>query len=111
MAKNSSSRPAQARSTTSPKDGARPKRQLPLPENRLDRWLAGGFIGLIGLSVLCFILLMLASALHWFGSLLGPVYVASLLAVAYFGLPVAVILMIVLTIRVAIRRNRENKTA
>jgi len=91
--------------------GPRRRRESSLPENRVDRWLAGSFVGILGLSVLCFILLLLAYGFHWFGTLLAPIYAAVIAAVVYFGLPLAIVLMIVLTIRLAIRRRRENKAS
>ena len=81
------------------------------PESRLDRWLAGAFVCVLALSILCFILLLLAYGLQWFGTLLAPIYAAVIAGVVYFGLPLAIVLMIVLMIRLAARRRRENRAS
>lgn len=72
-------------------------------DNRLDRVLAAMIVGIIGLSVLAIILYVIGTASAW------PTEITTTLwAVFFFGLPVAIIIMIVVTIRIAARRRREN---
>ena len=74
-------------------------------DSRLDRVLASMIVGILALVVLSFILYMVGSMGGW---LTG----ALLIVVAYipfFGLPIALIFMIVLVIRVGRRRMRESR--
>ncbi|MBO9578593.1 MAG: hypothetical protein J7480_07485 [Microbacteriaceae bacterium] len=83
------------------------ERQSPISDSRLDRVFAAMIVGIIVLSVIAMILLMIGSAGGW---LTGSLY-ATVWAVPFVGLPIAVILMIVVTIRIALRRRRENEQA
>ena len=71
----------------------------------LERILAGMFVGIIVLTVIAFLVLMAGSAGGW----LGEQLYALLLGVTMFGLPVAIVLMLVLTIMLAVRRARANR--
>ena len=71
----------------------------------LERTLAAMFVGIIVLSVAAFLVLMIGSASGW----LDEQAYALLLTLVMVGLPLAIVLMIVLTVRLAIRRARENR--
>ncbi len=76
-------------------------------DSRLDRVLAAMIVGILALVVISFLIYMAGSMGGW---LTG----ALLIVVAYipfFGLPIALIFMIVLVIRVARRRMRESREA
>lgn len=74
-------------------------------DSRLDRVLAAMIVGILALTVISFIVYMAGSIGGW---LTG----ALLVVVAYipfFGLPLALVFMVVLVIRVARRRMRESR--
>ena len=76
-------------------------------DSRLDRVLAAMIVGILALVVISFLIYMAGSMGGW---LTG----ALLIVVAYipfFGLPIALIFMIVLVIRVGRRRMRESREA
>ncbi len=70
-----------------------------------ERILAAIFVGIIVLTVIAFIVLMAGSAGGWLdGALYMFVYY-----IPFLGLPIALVLMIVLTIMLAVRRSRANR--
>ena len=71
----------------------------------LERILAAIFVGIIILCVVAFILLMAGSAGGW---LTGELYML-VYYIPFLGLPTALVLMIVLTITLAVRRSRANR--
>ena len=79
-------------------------RQSPISDSRLDRVLAAMIVGIIGAAVVGIILYMIGTANAW------PTNITtSLWAIFFFGLPIAIILMITVTIRIAIRRRRDSE--
>jgi cytochrome c-type biogenesis protein CcmH/NrfF len=78
-------------------------RNTPISDSRLDRVLASMIVGIIVLSVVSIIVYMVGTANAW-----DPTITYSFWAIFFFGLPIAVILMVVVTIRISIRRRREN---
>lgn len=80
-------------------------RQSPISDSPLDRVLASMIVGIIVLSVVAIIVYMIGTAGGW---LVGATaYIVW--AVFFVGLPIAIVLMIVVTIRIAIRRRRESE--
>lgn len=74
-------------------------------DSRLDRVLAAMIVGILALTVISFIVYMAGSIGGWLtGALL--VIVAY---IPFFGLPLALVFMVVLVIRVARRRMRESR--
>ena len=74
-------------------------------DSRFDRVLAAMIVGILALTIISFLVYMTGSIGGW---LTG----ALLVVVAYipfFGLPLALIFMVVLAIRVARRRMRESR--
>lgn len=71
----------------------------------IERVLAYMFVGIIALTVIGFLVLMIGSMNAWFDE---QTYVF-LVTLIMIGLPVALVLMIVLTVRLAIRRARDNR--
>ncbi len=74
-------------------------------DSRLDRVLAAMIVGILALVVLSFIVYMVGSMGGWLSG-------ALLIIVAYipfFGLPIALVVMIVLVVRVGRRRIRESR--
>ena len=74
-------------------------------DSRFDRVLAAMIVGILALTIISFLVYMTGSIGGW---LTG----ALLVVVAYipfFGLPLALIFMVVLVIRVARRRMRESR--
>ena len=70
-----------------------------------ERIMAAIFVGIIVLCVAAFILLMAGSAGGWLdGALYMLVYY-----IPFIGLPVALLLMIALTITLAVRRSRASR--
>lgn len=63
------------------------------------------FVGIIVVAVIAFILLMVGSSGGWLD---GPLYVL-VYYIPFIGLPVALVLMITLTILMAVRRSRANR--
>lgn len=74
-------------------------------DNPFDRALAAMLVGIIVLVVVAFLLLMIGTAGGWLD---GPLASAVIL-VPFIGLPLAIVIMLTLTIRVAVRRSRENR--
>lgn len=74
-------------------------------DNRLDRVLAAMIVGILALVVISFILYMLGSVGGWLTGPLATVVVF----IPFFGLPLALIVMLVLVIRVGRRRMRESR--
>jgi len=81
------------------------QRNTPISDSPVDRVLAAMIVGIIIISVLSIILYMIGTAGGWLTG--GAAY--SIWAIFFVGLPIAVILMVVVTIRIAIRRRRENE--
>ncbi len=80
-------------------------RQSPISDSRLDRVLAAMIVGIIVISVVAIIVYMLGTSGGWLTG--APAY--SVWAIFFVGLPIAIILMVVVTIRIAIRRRRESE--
>lgn len=74
-------------------------------DNRIDRVLASMIVGILALVVVSFFIYMLGSMGGW---LTGALLVV-IAYIPFFGLPLALILMLVLVIRVARRRMRESR--
>jgi len=74
-----------------------------LGDNTVDRVLGAMFIGIMALSILSFIVLMIGSFAGW---LTGALY-SVVMYIPFIGLPLAIILMIIVTVRTARRRARE----
>ncbi len=88
-------------------DTAKQRRTTPASENRADGVLAAMIVGLIVLSVLCMIFYMIGTAGGWLtGSTAATVWFTP-----FLGLPIAVILMLIVTVRIAVRRSRASKRA
>ncbi len=69
----------------------------------IDHVLARAIVGVFGLSVIAFLLLMIGSAGGWLhGQMAGFV-----MFVPFVGLPLGLIMMIVLTIRMGAKRARQ----
>jgi FtsH-binding integral membrane protein len=83
----------------------------PVAENRLERVLGFMVLGIVGLSVVCFLIIIFATLAGVDPSdyANGPWLLISL--IPWFGLPLAMILMIVLFVVVALRRGRAAKDA
>lgn len=79
------------------------QRQSAIGDSVLDRVLAAMIVGIVLVSVLSMILFMIGTAGGW----LTGTAATAVWAIAFLGLPIAVVLMIVVTIRMAIRRRRE----
>jgi len=71
----------------------------------LERSLAVVFVLLIVVSVAAFIVLMVGSAGGWIGEALYGV----VLAVPFIGLPLALVIIVVLTVMSGARRSRANR--
>jgi len=67
--------------------------------------LAAMIVGIIIISVVSIIVYMIGTSGGW---LVGPA-AYSIWAIFFVGLPIAIILMIVVTIRIGIRRRRESE--
>lgn len=91
-------------------DSSSEQRYSPISDSRLDRVLASMIVGIIGLAVIAIIVYMIGTAGGWLLDGQGGVsgIGQATFAVFFLGLPIAIILMIVVTIRIAIRRRREN---
>ncbi len=76
-------------------------------DNRLDGVLAIAIVALIALVLVSFVVFAFGTAGGWLAD--GSPATIVLLYIPYFGLPIAVILMIVLVVRVARRRARESR--
>jgi len=85
--------------------GASEDQPAPIGDNRLDRVLAGMIVGIVVLSVVAILTYMIGTAGGW---LAGPTaYV--IWTIFFVGLPIAIVLMIVVTIRIGIRRRRDSE--
>ena len=74
-------------------------------DSRFDRVLAAMIVGVLGLTVVSFIVFMVGTMGGWLtgGLLFAVAYIP------FFGLPIALIFMVVLVIRVGRRRMRESR--
>lgn len=92
-------------------DGSPERRQSPISDSRLDRVLAAMIVGIIIASVISIIVYMIGTAGGWLLNPDGTISSigASIWAIFFVGLPIAIVLMIVVTIRIAIRRRRESE--
>ncbi len=99
-----------AKGRTPAKGSAAASESTFLGGNRWDRVIGGMFFGIMVLSVVAFILLMVGSATGFLNESNKQFY-APLLGIPYFGLPIALILLVVLVVRMAMRRRRENARA
>jgi len=83
----------------------------PVAENRLERVLAFMVVGIFGLSVICFLAIIIATASGLqrddFASGIWPM----VSVIPFVGLPLAMILVIALVLVVARRRGRAAKDA
>ncbi|MFC5928322.1 multidrug ABC transporter ATPase [Cryobacterium melibiosiphilum] len=84
--------------------------QIPHAANRLERILAYMVAGVVGLSILCFLALIIGTSLgagdnDGFSTGLWPFVIT----VPNFGLPLGFLLIIGLLVTSAIRRSREAK--
>lgn len=77
----------------------------PVSDNRVDRVLAAMIVGILALVVVSFLLYMIGTAAGW----LTGGFETVVAFIPFFGLPLAVVLMLVLVIRVARRRMRESR--
>lgn len=74
-------------------------------DSRFDRVLAAMIVGMLGLTIVSFIVFMVGTMGGW---LTGALLVA-VVYIPFFGLPLALIFMVVLVIRVGHRRMRESR--
>jgi len=74
-----------------------------LGDTTVDRVLGAMFIGIMGLSILSFLVLMIGSFAGWLD---GALY-STVMYIPFIGLPLAIVLMITVTVRTARRRARE----
>lgn len=74
-------------------------------DNRLDRVLAAMIVGILALVIVSFIVYMAGSMGGWLAGALLTIVAF----IPFFGLPLALVFMIVLVIRVARRRMRESR--
>ncbi len=81
------------------------RRKTPISDNRLDSVLAAMIVGIIIISVVAMIFYMIGTAGGW---MVGT-FAAMVWVLPFVGLPIAIILMLVVLIRVAVRRSRANK--
>jgi hypothetical protein len=83
----------------------------PMAENRLERVLGFMIFGIVGLSLVCFLVIIFATL----GGMAADDYSTGIWLVVslipWFGLPLAMILMIALFVVVARRRGRAAKDA
>ncbi len=78
--------------------------------NRWDRLVGSMFFGIMLISVLSFLLLMVGGFTGFLNTSNFDLY-ATLLMIPLIGLPLAIVLLVVLVIRMAFRRRRENSKA
>lgn len=74
-------------------------------DNRVDGVLAATIVGLIALVVVSFVVYMFGSVGGWLTGV--PQQIVAF--IPFFGLPLAIILMLVLVVRVGRRRMRESR--
>jgi len=79
-----------------------------LGSNRVDRVLGGMFIGVMVISVIAFFVLMIGGGTGMLNDSNTALY-ALVLVIPFVGLPLAIVLLIVLTIRMAMERRRANR--
>ncbi len=87
--------------------GGSARRKTPISDNRLDSVIAAMIVGIIIVSVVAMIFYMIGTSGGW---LVGN-FAVMVWVLPFIGLPIAIILMLVVLIRVAIRRSRANKRA
>lgn len=79
---------------------------------RVERVLAAMVAGVVGVSVLCFFVVLIGS---WMGQAEAQTSGTGLWTLVimfpYFGLPAGMLLLIALFIVSAVRRSRENRTS
>lgn len=83
------------------------------PQNprRIERILAYMIASAVGLSILCFIALIIATAVGVTAEQFSAAPWPTIVVLPAIGLPIGLILMIVLIVLTGIRRGRESKDA
>jgi len=79
-----------------------------LGSNRVDRVLGGMFIGVMAISVIAFFVLMVGGGTGMLNDSNTSLY-GIILVIPFVGLPLAIVLLIVLTVRMAMERRRANR--
>jgi len=87
-------------------DSGAAKRKTPISDNRVDSTLAAMIVGIIILSVISMIFYMIGTSGGW----MTGMFAAMVWVLPFVGLPIAIILMLTVLIRVAVRRSRANKS-